>query len=82
MKPTDIFTNDFVWIPRKRCHNGDTCHDRQPRGYRAKVAFNCIGKGTQGLKDAQERGRIPRTLFEDIFLSKTSRESQVRFLYE
>lgn len=50
MKPTDIWTNhpDPQFI--EPCKNGDTCHDRAPRGTR---------QGTQGLKGAVERARIP-----------------------
>lgn len=70
-KPTDIWTNCFSWIPRKMCKNGSSCHDRQPRGYKAKVAFNCIGKGTQGLNDDIERGIIPKELCEEIFRAVT-----------
>lgn len=67
MKPTDIWTNDFKWIPRKMCKPNSSCHDKQPRGYRAKKEFNCLGGGTQGLKNAKERGEIPPQLFLDIF---------------
>ena len=57
MKPTDIWTNhpnpQFLPI----CKNGDSCHVRAPRGSRT---------GTQGMKDAVERGRIPYLLCEHI----------------
>lgn len=39
------------------CHNGDSCHERAPRG--AKT-------GTQGLKGHIERSRIPQGLCEHI----------------
>jgi len=57
MKPTDIWTNVDWWIPRPRCHNGASCHDRAPRG--AKT-------GTQGLKGAYERGMLPLEFCEAI----------------
>jgi hypothetical protein len=58
MKPTDIWTNADWWTPRPMCSNGSPCHDAAPRG--AKT-------GTQGIKGAKDRGRIPPTLFEEIF---------------
>lgn len=69
MKPTDIFTNHarsmFVpngWQPRTRCFNGNrNCHhEAAPRGSRS---------GTQGLKNAYERSRIPTELVEEILES-------------
>lgn len=57
MKPTDIWTNhpDPQFAPP--CRNGDPCHERAPRGSRT---------GTQGLKNAMERSRIPNKLCEHI----------------
>lgn len=57
MKPTDIWTNLEGWQGRS-CKNGDCCHEAAPRGSRT---------GTQGLKNAKERGVIPAALFEEIF---------------
>jgi len=57
MKPTDIFTNS-TWIGRPVCKNGDPCHEASPR--KAKNA------GTQGLKNAKERGMIPPQLCVEI----------------
>ena len=58
-KPTDIWTNDMRWIPRSKCHNGNTnCHhEPAPRG--AKT-------GTQGLKGNYERSIVPKELCEEI----------------
>ncbi len=57
MKPTDLWSNH----PNPRflppCHNGDPCHEPAPRGSRT---------GTQGLKNAMERSRIPDKLCEHI----------------
>lgn len=50
MKPTDIFTNYPDPEFKPPCKNGAPCHERAPRG--AKT-------GTQGLKNAKERARIP-----------------------
>ena len=57
MKPTDIWTNhpDPQFIPP--CKNGDKCHEPAPRG--AKT-------GTQRLKTAKERSRIPVALCQHI----------------
>ena len=74
-KPTDIWTNNLRsllnpdgWQPRPECFNGNTkCHhDKQPRGYAAKVAAGAIGKGTQGLKNNYERSKIPNKLCLEI----------------
>lgn len=66
MKPTDIWTNCKSWIPRPTCKNGDSCHDYQPRGYKQKKEGDAIGKGTQGMKDAEERSKIPVELCKEI----------------
>jgi hypothetical protein len=57
MKPTDIWTNSDVWIPRNMCSNGDPCHISAPRG---------SVTGTQGLKNAYERSKIPHDLCFEI----------------
>ena len=56
MKPTDIWTN----IPNPNfpcCRNGDNCHEKAPRGSRT---------GTQGIKGAKDRSRIPDALCDYI----------------
>jgi hypothetical protein len=61
-KPTDIWTN--LNIEFKTCHNFKKgqpkhCHhESSPRGSKT---------GTQGLKNAKERGVIPENLFIEIF---------------
>lgn len=60
MKPTDIWTNSETWKPRPVCKNGDTCHAAAPRGSRT---------GTQGLKGAYERSKIPHELCLEILQS-------------
>ena len=57
MKPTDIWTNHPDPKFRHMCKNGDSCHERAPRG--AKT-------GTQGLKCSKERSVIPNALCEHI----------------
>lgn len=56
MKPTDIWTN----LPNPNfpcCKNGDKCHEAAPRGSRT---------GTQGIKEAKDRSRIPDKLCDYI----------------
>ena len=60
MKPTDIWTNSLNWIPRHMCKNGDDCHIAAPRG---------SSTGTQGLKGAYERSKIPEDLCLEILKS-------------
>ena len=56
MKPTDIWTN-LPWTPRPMCKNGMPCHEAAPRGSKT---------GTQGLKGAYERSKIPYELCKEI----------------
>lgn len=50
MKPTDIWTNHPNPDFKPMCKNGSPCHVSAPRG---------SSTGTQGLKNAIERSRIP-----------------------
>ena len=58
-KPTDIWTNDFKWIPRNPCFNGNkNCHHQPaPRGSQT---------GTQGLNNAYEKSKVPSELCREI----------------
>lgn len=58
-KPTDIWTNLEEWQP-KQCFNGNRkCHhEPAPRGLKT---------GTQGIKTSEERAKIPKLLFKEIF---------------
>lgn len=60
MKPTDIWTNSDVWVPRPMCKNGSPCHVAAPRGSRT---------GTQGRSNAYERSKIPDELCQEILKS-------------
>ena len=60
MKPTDIWTNSDVWIPKNMCKNGDSCHIAAPRGSKT---------GTQGRSNAYERSKIPVELCQEILKS-------------
>ena len=57
MKPTDLFTNHPNPKFKPMCKNGDKCHEPAPRGSKT---------GTQGLRNAKERSRIPKALCEHI----------------
>lgn len=57
MKPTDIWTNHPNPRFKPPCSNGDPCHEGAPRG--AKT-------GTQGIKGARDRSRIPAELCNHI----------------
>ena len=57
MKPTDIWTNNHLWVPRQRCQNGDPCHEAAPRG--AKT-------GTQGRSTYLHRSRLPEELCVEV----------------
>ena len=58
-KPTDIWTNDFSWIPRPECKNGNpNCdHAVAPRGSRT---------GKQGMKNSYEKSKVPEQLCKEI----------------
>ena len=60
MKPTDIWTNNPSWTPRKMCKNGDTCHVAAPRGSKT---------GTQGRSGAFERSKLPPTLCREVLIT-------------
>lgn len=62
MKPTDIWTNCSAWRPKAMCKNGNTrCHhEPAPRGSKT---------GTQGLKGARNRSRIPPTLCREVLVA-------------
>ena len=57
MKPTDIWTNHPDPQFEPPCKNGAPCHVAAPRG---------SSTGTQGLKNAIERARIPEDLCKHI----------------
>ena len=69
MKPTDIWTNDYNWIPRKMCFNGnrDCHHQPAPRGSQT---------GTQGLKGNYERSKVPSELCREILKGINQKESK------
>ncbi len=60
MKPTDIWTNNAKWVPKKMCKNGMPCHEAAPRGSRT---------GTQGLKNNYLRSIVPEQLCDEILKS-------------
>ena len=57
MKPTDVWCNHPDPQFKPACKNGDSCHEKAPRGSRT---------GTQGLNGAIERARIPDAFCDHI----------------
>lgn len=57
MKPTDLWGYVPGWTPRPMCKNGEPCHVAAPRGSKT---------GTQGLKGAKDRSRVPYQLGKEI----------------
>ena len=66
MKPTDLWSNLYfdVWAPRPMCKNGDPCHVSAPRGAQT---------GTQGIRGAYERSKVPKALCEEIIIAVEER---------
>ena len=62
MKPTDIWTNNFLWNPKLPCKNGDPCHVSAPRGSHTKGS-------TQGIVGAIWRAIIPELFCEEVIKS-------------
>jgi hypothetical protein len=60
MKPTDLWGKFPPSFVARRCKNGDSCHERAPRG--AKT-------GTQGIKSAALRAKIPYQLSLEMCLA-------------
>lgn len=56
MKPTDLWGLP-TWIARPACKSGSSCHEAAPRG---------SATGTQGIKGAKDRSRIPIELSQEI----------------
>jgi hypothetical protein len=56
MKPTDLW-GEIDWTPRQACKAGMDCHVAAPRGSRT---------GTQGIKGAKDRSRVPYQLSLEI----------------
>lgn len=58
MKPTDLWGGVEGWQPRIPCKNGMGCHEAAPRG---------SATGTQGIKGAKDRSRVPYELSKELF---------------
>jgi hypothetical protein len=57
MKPTDLWGTVTNWVERTPCKNGMNCHEAAPRG---------SSTGTQGIKGARDRSRVPYQVGEEI----------------
>lgn len=64
MKPTDVWTNNHLWVPRQRCSPGAPCHEPAARGSKT---------GTQGRRTYLERSRLPLELCVEVL--KASEEA-------
>ena len=67
-KPTDLWTNLLGTLPM--CANGRPDHDAQSRTYAKRKALGQTG-GTQGLKTAAERSRIPAQFADAVYAAAT-----------
>ena len=56
-KPTDLWGYVPKWTPKQPCKPKSNCHESAPRGSRT---------GTQGLKNAETRSKVPYELGRDI----------------
>lgn len=75
MKPTDIWTNNDMWRPRKKCKNGGYgmatidgktwCLNEHGRPCH-ESAPRGAKTGTQGLKGDYERSKVPAELCEEL----------------
>lgn len=66
MKPTDLWGEVPGWVHREPCKNGQGCHEAAPRGSKT---------GTQGLRNAKERSRVPYELGKEILDAIESSQS-------
>jgi hypothetical protein len=64
MKPTDLWGEVENWQPRLPCKRGAPCHIAAPRGSQT---------GTQGIKGAKDRSRVPYDLGLEILNSITKK---------
>jgi len=67
-KPTDIWTNSTIWIPRPECHNykyGDDGNIINKHCHHAS-ARRGAKTGTQGRNGSYERSKIPEALCQEI----------------
>jgi site-specific DNA-cytosine methylase len=70
-KPTDIWTNSKVFVPRPECRNYKYDKDGNiiDRHCHHQSARRGAKTGTQGRKNAYERSKIPEELCEQIIIS-------------
>jgi hypothetical protein len=86
MKPSDLWTNNDMWMPRKMCKNGGYgmavidgktwCLNESGRPCH-EAAPRGAKTGTQGLKGDYERSKIPAELCEEIV-----RVSEMKYAYK
>lgn len=61
-KPTDLWGELPNWSPKMMCKRGADCHIAAPRGSRT---------GTQGIKGAKDRSRVPYELSMELLNAAT-----------
>jgi len=66
MKPTDIWTNNIAWKPRKACNNGDPCHEKAER--RKPDGFSQTGLVAK--KNNYERSKLPPELCQEVLTAQ------------
>jgi hypothetical protein len=68
-KPTHIWTNSKLWIPRMHCLEGMDCHLSSPKGSQ---------RGIQSLKNNYERSKIPPQLCFEILKLYQDPDRQIK----
>lgn len=63
-KPTDIWTNNILWKPRKACSAGSNCHESSQRGW--KTGLQAVGEGLPRSQRNYERSKLPPELCKEI----------------
>ena len=73
MKPTDIWTNYYGWIPRPMCKPMASCHESAPRGSRKGIQGTAFERGP---RSPILRAVVPAALCEEIIIACEREMSQ------
>jgi len=80
-KPTDIWTNSKMWIPRPMCHNYK--YDKQgniiDKHCHHESARRGAKTGTQGKKGSYNRSKIPKELCTEILMAAIADKERGQF---
>ena len=63
-KPTDIWTNNILWKPKKACKPGSDCHEKSERGF--KTGLQGVGVNVPRSQRNYERSKLPPELCYEI----------------